>query len=157
MNLRALSCLPNGYLLAFIQVSVSDDEINHLLKYLPDCNHVSFFARQVAFFHSFDISRILEPFRVDKKEGLRNSGIYFIIQRKHPSIKGNPAPAGGRGRWQRLVTHWLTYGIPSDVSINGHTPPWFIMGYLTGIILQCGKGLWLALQVADLELQNHFL
>lgn len=98
MNLRALSCLPNGYLLAFIQVSVSDDEINHLLKYLPDCNHVSFFARQVAFFHSFDISRILEPFRVDKKEGLRNSGIYFIIQRKHPSIKGNPAPAGGRGR-----------------------------------------------------------
>lgn len=79
--------------LSKFQVSVSEDEISRLL--LPDCDHFSFSTRYIAFFHFYDVSRILELFGVDKKEGLRELGIYALIQGHHPRIQGNTAPAGG--------------------------------------------------------------
>ena len=82
-------------------------------------------------------------FRVDKKEGLRNSGIDLIAYWKHPCIQGNTAPA-------RIVTRRSCYTL---ACIRGclivlafrdtHRPSasWGISLGSRGSVLQGAKGM----------------
>jgi len=96
----------------------------------------------------------LESFRVDKKEGLRNSGIYFITHGKHPCIQSNATPMEeGWLHAARIQGFLISQGF-GDKHLTGSL--WVISLGRRGITLQCGKGISLALQGSKLVIKSLF-